>query len=301
MRFSSFIKALIPGFEKDRVLEDLRITHTELKEITLPAYETSVPFLKNKELRSKEVIDFDKVFRRTNTGFNKDLFVGIQEGLVNACDNLEVVRELIAKTYNEDVVAGGMTYLKANLLQFGEMVGFVSKYARKFLIYTFVMESSQYSANSLHANESLTKAEIAWIEQNFLNFAQAFKAVSAPKAKVTKQINDIPDIVIVGGADGNEDNLLRTHGDKVDPFAVRFIATWMNPIYFVRMSVAEWQVERYNVAKDELKVIQLRKLHLERIRSDQPDARLEKEISYLEDRTQKLNYKIRQMEESVRH
>ncbi len=295
MKFTAFLKSLIPGFEKDRVLEDIRITRTELKEITIPAYESTAPLLK-KDLQSKEIADFDKLFRRNNPGFNRDLFAGLLEGLQIAESNLDVVEDLIAKTYNEDVAAGGLTYLKANLLQYVEITGFVSKYARKFLLYTFVMEAAAYEANSLKMSESLTKAELRWIEENFLNFSQAFKIVSTPKAKLAKQFADVPDIVITGN---NEDTLMRTQGVKMDPMSMRFIASWLNPIYHLRMMVAEWQVNRYNAAKEELKIIQLRKLHLERLRDGKADARLEKEISYLEERAQKLNYKIQQMEDDA--
>lgn len=295
MKFTTFIKSLLPGFEKDRVLEDIRITRTELKEITIPAFESSVPLLKSSSLKSKEIEDFDKVFRRNNPGFPRELFEGMLEGLQIAESNLDVAEDLISKTYNEDVAAGGMTYLKANLLQFVELVGFVSKYARKFLFYIFVMEAANFEANSLKMSESLSKAELRWIEENFLNFSQAFKIVSTPKAKLGKQFSDIPDIVITGD---NEELLMRTQGSKMDPMSLRFIAAWLNPIYYFRMQVAEWQVNRYNAAKEELKIIQLRKLHLERVRSGEPDARLEKEIAYLEERAQKLNYKIQQMEES---
>ncbi len=128
-----------------------------------------------------------------------------------------------------------------------------------------------------------------------MNFAQAFKIISTSKTKLDKQFSEIPDIVITSD---NEDLLMRTQGSKIDPMSVRFIASWLNPIYYFRMRVAEWQVNRYNAAKEELKIIQLRKLHLERMRSGEADARLEKEISYLEERAQKLNYNIQQMEES---
>ena len=296
MKFSAFLKSLIPGFEKDNVLEDVRLTRTELKEITIPAYETSIALLVGKNLQSKELDNFDKIFRRNNPGFPRELFEGLLEGLQIADSNLEIVEDLITRTYNEDVAAGGLTYLKANLLQYVEIASFVSKYARRFLFYTFVLESAEYEANSLKASESLSKAEIQWIEDNILNFAQSFKIVATPKAKTVKQFADIPDIVITSD---NEEHLMHTTSQKIDPFQMRFIPAWWNIIYHSRIAIAEWQVNRYNAAKEELKVIQLRKLHLERLRDGKADAAIEKEIAYLEERAQKLNYKLRQMEESA--
>lgn len=293
MKFTSFLQSLIPNFEKNKVTEDLRITATELSEITIPAYAESSNLLVSSVLKSKEIDDFNKILRRNIPGLNKDLIKGIYEGLEIARENLDVVSDLINKTYNNEIAATGMTYLKANLLQYVEATAFVSKYARKFLIYIYVVECAEYKENSLKINESLTKVEIAWIKDNIINFSQAFKIVSTPKAKLTKELHDIPDINITPD---NEENLVRVSSNKIDPFSLRLIPIWLNPIYHIGMFVAEWQANRYKAAKEELKIIQLRKLHLERLSSGKADAKLEKEIAYLESRAQDLNYKIQKIE-----
>lgn len=296
MKFTAYLSSLLPGFEKDRVLEDARNSIAELKEATIPSYEVSVSLLKNHEFKSKELVEFEKVFRRINTGFDRDFFKGILDGLNNVEENAETIITLVNKTYSEDVAAAGLTYAKANLLQFVELVGFVSKYARKFLFLVYILESAEFEENSLKISESMSKAEIRWIHENALNFAQAFKIVTSQKQSLIKHFNDIPDIVITGD---NEDTLVRTASNKIDPFSMRFIPTWLHPIYHFRMFVAEWQANRYKAAVEELKVIQLRKLYLERLRQGKPDAKLEKEISYLESRIQSLNYRIEKIEKDV--
>ena len=62
------------------------------------------------------------------------------------------------------------------------------------------------------------------------------------------------------------------------------------------MAVAEWQAERYNQAVDELELVRLRRMRLEKQANGQSDAALEKEIDYMERRIQGLEAKIAKME-----
>jgi len=294
MKFTAFMQSLLPGFEKDRIVEDIRLTKTELHDTTLPAYKVSEDLFKSWNYKSKEVQEMSVIFKRIVSGAGKNIIMSVYEGLKNVDDNLDVASELIVKTYSEEVAAGGMTYLKANLLQYVEMSSFVVKYSRKFLIYVYVLESSMFEQNSLELKESLTPKDMQWIDDHFINFCNAFAVVTNQKVKTTKAFSDIPDIVITGD---NEDTLVRTHAAKIDPFSMRLIPIWLNPIYHVRMFIAEWQANRYKAAVEELKMLQLRKLHLERLNQGKNDAALEKEIAYYEGRCQTLNYKIHSIEE----
>lgn len=296
MKFTNYLASLLPSFEKDRLMEDARLTVGEFNETTIPAYESCIVSLKGYKFKSDKINNFEHMFRRNNSGFDRDFFTGFLAGLKEAKANVEFSISQIEKTYNEDVAAAGLTYAKANLMQFIEIAGFVSKYARKFLIYFLVVESAEYKENGLALSESLTKAEMKWIEENGLNFAQAFRIVTVPQQKLLKHINEIPDIVVTSD---NEDTLLRTHGNKVDPLSMRLIPIWLNPIYHFRMFVAEWQANRYKAAVEELKVIQLRLLYLKRLEDGKPDAQIEKEIAYLEGRAQTLNFKIKKIEDDA--
>ena len=77
---------------------------------------------------------------------------------------------------------------------------------------------------------------------------------------------------------------------------MRFIPVWLNPIYHIGMRIAEWQAKRYKSAKEELSLLQLRKLNLERVSAGKPDAKIQSEIKYLEARIQGLNFDIDEME-----
>lgn len=306
MKITNYIASLLPSFGKTTVMEDVRLTRTEIKEATLPVYEAAVPLLGKWKFKSKvlqaQIAIFDRMVKSSG---NDNIVVTIHKAFKPILENLDAVEVLVSKTYNEDVAGLGLTYAKANLLQFVECVSFVSKYARKFLIYIYVCETACYldidvdkvSSAELQdnaINESLSKAELSWLESNFVTFCTALNIASGNPAHIKKQLEDIPDIVITAENAGTLGSTVGEH--KLDPLQMKLIPIWMNPIYHIGMFVAEWQAERYKAAKEEVRLVQLRKLNLEKLSEGKPDAHVQQQIAYMESRIQGLNYKLAKME-----
>jgi len=294
MDIKSFLKSLVPSFEKDDVMEDIRVTRVELKDITHPAYVNGLQVLKTWKFKSPQIVDRAEIFDRQVKFGSGNMIAVIEKGIPVALENLENVEDMIQRIYNENVASAGMTYMKAQLLQFVECVSFVSKYARKLLNYVYIYELAEYDTADTKVEDSLTPAEKEWIERNFVTFCTAFNVVVGHPNEIKKNLGDIPDIVVTPD---NVDTLPETVGmNKVDPLSMRFIPVWLNPVYHIGMRVAEWQAKRYKSAKEELTLLQLRKLNLQRVSEGKPDAKVQKEIKYLEDRINGLNFDIAEME-----
>lgn len=297
MKIQQFVSSLLPTFGKDRVVEDCRLTRTELKDFTIPAYQAALPLLGKWEFKSVAMEGFIGTFgRMVKTSGRSNIVTGIHDCFKPILDNLDAIEEMVDKTYNEEVAGMGLTYLKANLLQLVETIAFVSKFARKFLIYAYVAETAEYAEGDTKLSESLTPAEIEWITANFVSFCTALNIASGNPSDMRKQLNDIPDVVVTSE---NAGTLSATLGEaKIDPFQMKLIPVWLNPIYHIGMFVAEWQADRYKAAKEEVKLLQLRKLNLEKLSNGKPDAHVQREIKYLESRIQGINYKIAKMEKT---
>lgn len=294
MKAIHYLESLLPSFGKDQVIEDIRLTRNEVQDITLPAYETAVTLLKKYDFKSPEIKadmeQFKRVVKNNTIGFAHV----VEKALSVSLDNLDEVEEMIKKQYNEEVAGLGMTYLKTAMLQLVECIGFVSKYARKYLVYIYVCETAQYEESETTIAESMAPAELEWLRLNFLSFCTALNIVSTPRHLVKRSIQDIPDVVVTKD---NSVTLGSTLGEsKLDPLQMRLIPVWLNPIYHVGMFVAEWQASRYKSAQEELKLLQLRKLNLQRLSEGKPDAKIQKEIAYMESRVQGINAKIAKME-----
>ncbi len=295
MKITPYIASLLPSFGKDRVIEDCRICAAEIKEFTLPAYEAAVPLLGKWKYKSERLDAQFDVFKRLVKGGGQPIVV-IEKALKSAMVHLEEIEGRINKTYNEDVAGAGLTYLKANLLQLVELIGFVSKYARRFLLYVYICETAEIEGAGESLADSLSPAEIEWVTANFISFCSAINTVNGKPNEMTTALDNIPDIIVTAD---NEHSLGETIGEsKLDPFQLKLIPTWLNPIYHIGMFVAEWQADRYKVAKEELKLLQLKKLNLEKMSEGKPDAAVQKEIQYMGSRIQTLNYKIEKMEKA---
>lgn len=299
MKIAHFLASLLPSFGKEQVVEDIRLTRGELTEITEPAYKSAAEVFKSWRFKSKHLDDDFAQFKRMVKSGSDNMVVAIDKSLKTVVENLDTVDELINQTYNEEVAGAGLTYLKANLLQFVECVAFVSKFARKYLIYIYVCETAelddQAGDNRMEKiAESISPAEIEWLKKNFLSFCTAWNVVTTGSSQLKKALNDIPDVVVTSD---NVHTLGATMGEnKIDPFQLKLIPVWLNPIYHIGMFVAEWQASRYKAAQEELKLLQLRKLNLQRLQQGKPDAKVQKEIEYMESRIQGLNFKLAKME-----
>jgi hypothetical protein len=295
MKTANYLTSLLPTFGKDQVLEDCRLTRGEIANGTLPAYEAASPLFKSWKFKSEKLKDNFASFQRL-THTTGSFVEAVQKGLKVTLDNLDDIEDQIGKTYNEDVASSGLTYLKANLLQFTEACGFVSKFARKYLNYIYTLETAELEDPDLQVStlETLVRAEVEWLQANFISFATAFGIVSTPTQNLRKAIAGIPDIVVTAD---NVNTLGATIGHaKLDPMQFGLLPLWMNPIYHVRMAVAEWQATRYKEMQEELRMVSLRKLNLERLADGKPDAKIQKEIAHYGTRAGDLSYKLNKME-----
>ena len=294
MKILAYISSLLPTFERERVLEDCRMTRAEIKSSTLPAYVGAEKLLRGYKLKSKNLIDKEAVFGRIYSHSNAPLVTAVVKGLNQTHDNLDHLELQLKKTLSEEVSAAGITYLKANLVQLCEAAAFVSKYAIRFLDYIYVLETAEIPDSGTYIQKTFAPAEIAWIEDNFLSFCTALNAVATPTDQLARALATIPDIVVTKG---NATTLPVTMGEsKLDPFQMRLIGTPMAPIYHVAMFVAEWQANRYKASEEELKLCELRKLNLERLLENKPDARIQKVLEVTESRVHDLRVKLAKLE-----
>lgn len=305
MNIVSYVKSLLPKFGKDRVLEDSRIIRTELETVSIPSYVEAEKAFTKWTFKSETLKGFITIFNRNikpTSGFgNKDnMVITIRKGLERLLDILEMTEDNLQKNLEEDVIADGVTCLKANLIQCLEGVSYLSKYSFKLLNYIYVAETGALEDNEKNALKSnFSPAELEYIEKGFVEFCLVFGALTRSKQEFTKLIDQVPDIMVNFT---NGDAITSTiTSDKLDPLGMRsFSVRVTNPIYHIGLMVAEWQAQQYKLSKETKKILELRLLNLELIVQKNPDAKLQQEIEYIQSRIQGLDFKIRKMEESIR-
>jgi hypothetical protein len=297
MKIGKFVASMLPSFEKTRILEDVNLLKTELRETTLPPYQEAVLHFGNKKFNSKVCQNYDRELQGIVKSKTRGNYINIVEKILADVDkSFDEIESLIDKNFAKDVSASGMTYLKANLIQYIEALSFMTRYSRKLLSWTLHEELKAVDSSTMIV-DPFTKATKEWFWNNRLNYFKCLKIIELVKGNLKARLSVIPDMVIVPE---EVDYIESSVGiSKTDPLQMGLIPLAMNPIYHVRMTVAEWQVNRHKEAQEELRSLQYRLLALKEANSGKKDAKLEQAIEYTEGRVQKLNRKISEMEEDL--
>lgn len=298
MNLDKYLKTLMPSLEKKDILDDLSNTREEIRKVTLPIYVSLQKEYGRRDFKSEEVRAFAATFdKNVKVGIRGNFFTVILTVLQRAVENTDGIEELVNKYYADDVYRSSMTYLKVNLLQYIEALAFMSRYARKLLRWVVQAELTAMGIDSTETVSSLTPAEMEWLVSRQRPFFTVVEILSFEKKKVIPMLESIPDVL----ADSqNESYVKRVVGaSKLDPLKLGFIPVVLNPIYHVRMAIAEWQVARYQQAQEEKRVLEMRILQLKYLNDGKSDAKLEQQIEYTEGRLGKLNAKLAKMEEDI--
>jgi hypothetical protein len=298
MKLSVYLSTLLPLFTRDRMTEDWHTNAEILDNYVLPSYESAAEYFKATKLKSPDAKRYDDMFHhqcRVLVNHNENLVVGIYKCLLQLKKVIVLLEQRTETEFGSDVAKAALTYRQANLLQLQEATGFVLKYAQLLLRYVYVAEATQYKDSDVTLLESIKPADHDTLKAGFTSFTGALNILVDPKQDFGKGLDEIPDIVIKPEA---MSGLQSTLGRKLDPFHVGFLPPLFNPIYHVRMLVAEWQTNRFHKAQAEQALMQTHLLHLKKLESGKPDAKLRQEIQYYEDQVDKSSAKLADMEKT---
>lgn len=296
MSILNYFKTLVPSLEKRTILEDINNSIGELKTSTLPVYKSAQkPMGENSyRFKDKDIDAFSKKFNRDNKTGIKGNFVSVVYEVANRVDeNSQMLIKVAETMFSTGMVAGAITYRKASLLKYIEAISFFQKYARKLLLHTYILETSAVAEDAMGVR--LTEGEVKWLKENEDAFIGSLTGLSMKSALFLEALEETPDMVV---NPDSVDSVNLMSGGKTDPFKMNFISANVNLIYHARIRIAEYQHAKYEASLQERKAIELRILHLQNKMDGKLDPKVEEQIQYNEARLEKLNYKIKKMEEA---
>lgn len=300
MKIIAFIKALLPRLNKEQILEDLRITQAELEQIVNPNYFQAQTFFKSSKFASKTNKELSEGFYRNFDlqGTSKQgSFIGeIARRTPFLQENLTYIAEMIENILERDVINEGLSAKKAILIRAAEHMSFITRYSVDLLNYVYINETMATGAD---ANDNdLSPGQITHINKNLATFASLLSDYGIPNKDFSKLIGKIPE-VNVNSKTAN--TLIGVYKEKdIDPFTSGYVAGFTgNPIYHIRLQIAEWQSNRYKANKDKKKVLELRLLHLKLVLEKKHDPKIENEINYIQSRVDKIEHYLRDVESTL--
>lgn len=300
MGILDFVKKLLPRFERSTVSEDLRATEKELTKMVMPSYEAAANVFRNFKLESEEVKQLQTVFTaniKASYGGNKNFVIDINSRLKNLHENARNVSELLDNTIAEDVIAAGITAPAAFVIRSASNISFLSRYMLSLLNYVYTCEATVRDAE-VEPGLEISKAEMKYVETKFHTFVKLFARYSMEPEEFNKLYAAIPDIVI--SERRARMTLALLDKKETDPLGDTGYAGFVgSPIYSVRLAYAQWQNNRYESAKAKKQQLELRLLYLENQLKNRKDPSLTNEISYLQDRIEKLDYQLAETDKEL--
>lgn len=298
MDIFKFIGKLLPSVERNNVIDALRTLKKELEEQTIPTYQQAFDagvFQSTAKFKSKWAQDFQVLF--TNGTRNLRVRGNYVEGSLTVLKTLPAridwLIEQFEKKTDQTIVANGITFPVANLMQFHQAVDFVVKFSRKVLLMTYINETSDYFKQR-NIDTPFTPADIKEINGALSDYVRTLAVVAHPD--IVKTLNSVPDVVVEGS---DQAGTVGAYGNaRLQPLGFTS-AYHMNPIYMVRQWIADLQVARYEEAKAERAALELFLIQLQQAQQGKEDAAVQKQIEYHNGRLQRLSLQIAKMEEDL--
>jgi hypothetical protein len=299
MKLFDFTKLLLPSIEKNRVLEDLRITIAEIENSILPNYSTAAEFFKLNRIKSDKLKDLSDDFYRSlkDRSMKQSSFIAdIYRRLPNLIENTKLVESQIELILEADTIREGMSAKKLLLIRAAESISFLSGYMLDLLNYAYVEETALISG--LTDDLDMSIAKIKHINFNISRFTKILNEYATPPIEFRKILTGVPEVIVNQKTMNTISGLYRE--SDLDPFSGGYMSGfYYNPIYHIRLAVSEWQAGRYKANKDKKKVLELRLLYLKLRAEKKNDPKLEQEITYLQSRIDKIERDLKSVEEDL--
>jgi hypothetical protein len=302
MQLMDFIRALLPRLDKSDIMEDIRMTKSELQTVVTPCYSAARDLFKVNKLKSAEADSLSKIFYRnydlSTSKKSIDFVAEIDSKISNVLTNLLFVEGQLESLLEQDIIAGGLTAKKAILVRAVEHMSFISRYSVDLLNYLYMFEAKAASKEGTDDGD-ITPAAIKSVEFNIANFSRLLGIYGMEPKEYIVRMGKVPEVVL---NDRTEQALSAVYTDaKIDPFNLYMVKGFeASPIYRFRMLIAEWQASRYKSMQDKKRALELRLLHLKLVNEKNHNPQMEQEIRYIQSRIEKTEASMRKMEDSVR-
>ena len=211
--------------------------------------------------------------------------------LKNVRENGELVKLKLANYKSEVVVPSAIPLDAAIILRAVPHYTYMSQYSVELLNYLMANDIKDLSK----ASTDIPVIQVKRINNNIQLFAALLSGYGRNAKDFKRVVTDLPELVI----DVTQEEQLNAYldtltGDIAPTVPVGFIGS---PIYSIRMMIATWQASRYHRMVDQKKLYELRLNYYHTLTNGGAvDARTEKEITFLQNRVNKLSLEISKME-----
>lgn len=294
MRVLEFLRSMLPMFKRSEVIDLLRHLKDDLVNQTLSVFITAQEDRLGSESPKSKALKLYVDQQATAVHSRGRNWLEVQIELLRKLQtNLDVVEGLIESQIGQDVIVAGLTYRKAQFLQFAAIAQFTVDYARQNLLYLLACEAN-VKARTLEDGKERPVPEIRWLLDNRDTYFKALTLLAVEGDVLQRVLSEVPDITITELSAQTAPEVFGAA--KLDPLRMGIIPIGMNPFHFIGVRWANRQVAKYQRAKEECRSLEFRLEQLRNQRVGTEDPKLEKTIAYYEGEVDKLAAQIAKFE-----
>lgn len=222
-------------------------------------------------------------------------FVDMVTLLKNTIDNSALVMNGLRDLKSSIIATNAIAAANANLLLAVPHYYFMYDYSLRLLNFILAHEtalSNRSSADEVHPNEE------AFLKDNMRIFINMISVYGSDNKYFSKRLMGLSD-TILNRDDNDRVDEFHSNGSfvLVDGMPNGFVG---NPIYHIGSAYIRWQADRYKNFQEKERLMQLRlNYYRASVHDQQPDAKTEREIQYLENKITSLNAKMRRIEGDI--
>lgn len=299
MRITDFLGKLLPSFKKNYVTKELDLV-ANCYDLTIDAYQEHEAVFKDWVFRSRAMEKVNNQYRGNFKHYagKNNIISGVLVSLLHGKQLAGHLDAVVRKRFQDTISTDGLTYQDANILQMCTLFRFHDAFARRLLLYINIHETGTFD-NGQSVKDFISPADENYVMTNLHAFFQlSAMLVSSSPTDILSSFRKVPELVVMV----DNDEALQSHRGQrqLDPLGMGFITTGWNPAMFIGEWLDDLEFKRYQEAKEDRTMLELRLTNLRNQMNGQVNPEVQNQIVYTQSRLERLRLDIDKFEEKYR-
>lgn len=299
MSIMRFIRALAPSFQGNKLKDGIIVLNERISTQLLPQLEKALSVFnedwKYQDAWAKTVSgNIEKDLKLKKLQPRACMFAKLEWIAKNLQSTLPFIKQETDRSFGNEVSSIGLTYSRANLLQYAECATFFVSYVSLLINYISAVELNAVSKRQ-HL-EGIAPTDLERLKAQYASFSVVCRILGYEVSELKGQLKTVPDMIIDPSTE-SEAKLI-VGASKLDPVNFASLPFPLSLIFHLRLRNVENDVEEYEELKAQANSLNYRILLIKQyMENGDGDAALETKLQKLEDRYLEKRRKVVKWEE----
>lgn len=299
MDIPAFLRNILPSFNRSDVMDKIHNIGQKLAKIVRPSFDLANETLDEAHFKSnfsKSVAkDFQMALPTNLKSERKPVTRFLPKAIQHAQQMLDLLEQYAVKNLSASVHIEGVSYQKATVLRLIELLDFFADYSIRHLSYVVASETNieDYGRPD---GLAFTPDEHRFLENNRGVWIKLMALLQDDPKIAMKKVAEIPEIIL---GDMDVASVPALAGASADPLHLGLIPLVSNIFRWVGLRVAHWEIDRFERAMKEKRIIEMRLESRRQRLAGNPDAAGEAIVINYENELVLIRDKIKDMERKM--